>query len=85
MHRVIFVFKCTNSIGPDVFDQYFVKSSHAYNMRRSNLDILLPKVRKEAAKKGCFYSGAEDFNSLPNDIKPITFLLAFKSTFGNIS
>ena len=58
MHRVIFVFECINSIGPEVFNQYFVKFSYAYNTRRNNLDILLPKVKTEAAKKGCFYSGA---------------------------
>ena len=48
-------------------------------MRRNNVDYLLPKVRTEAAKKGCFYLGVKDFNSLPVDIKKMTSLLLFKS------
>ncbi len=43
------------------------------------MDYLLPKVRTEAAKKGCFYLGVKNFNSLPADIKQVTSLLLFKT------
>lgn len=48
------------------------------------LSRLFSKIIRQAAKKGCFNSGAKDFNSLPNDVKQITSLLALKSRLGNI-
>ena len=48
-----------------------MKSSHNYSIRRNGLDLLLPKVHKETAKKGCFYSGALAFNGLPSYLKEI--------------
>ena len=59
MHILSFVFKCVHNNAPDVFKEYFVKSSHNYFTRGNGLDLLVPKVHTESAKKGCFYSGAQ--------------------------
>ena len=58
MHNLTFVFKCLHNIAPDLFKSYFIYSSHVYSTRRNGLDILIPKVRTESAKKGTFYAGA---------------------------
>ena len=51
MHIVTFVFKCIHNNAPDLFKEYFVKTSHNYSTRRNGLDILVPKVSTETAKK----------------------------------
>ena len=43
----------------------FIKSSHNNSTMHNGLDLLIPKVRTESAKKGCFYSGAQAFTYLP--------------------
>ena len=79
MHILTFVFKCVQSNAPDVFKEYFVKSSHNYFTRRNGLDLLVPNVHTESAKKGCFYSGAQAFNNLPPNLKELESLLMFKT------
>lgn len=59
MHISTFVFKCVNNIAPEMFKEYFVKLSHNYFTRRNGLDLLVPIVHTESARKGCFYSGAQ--------------------------
>ena len=71
LHRVYFVFKCLNCNGPEFFRQYFTKSSHCHYTRRNGLDLILPKVNIEIAKKGSFYLGAKDFNGLPKEVKTV--------------
>ena len=58
MHNLTFVFKCLHNIAPDLFKNYFIRSSHVYSTRRNGLDILIPKVRTESAENGTFYTGA---------------------------
>ena len=70
MHIVTFVLKCVHNNAPDLFKEYFVKSSHNYSTRRNGLDILVSKVSTETAKKGCYYFGAQVFNNnLPSSMK----------------
>ena len=59
MHILTFALKCVHYNAPDVFKEYFVKSSHNYFTRRNGLDPLVPNVHTKSAKKGCFYSGAQ--------------------------
>ena len=59
MHNLSFVYKCLQNIAPDLIKSYFIKSSDVYSIRGNGLDILIPKVRTESAKKGTFYSGAQ--------------------------
>lgn len=79
MHISTFVFKCVNNIAPEMFKEYFVKLSHNYFTRRNGLDLLVPIVHTESAKKGCFYSGAQAFNNLPPNLKELESLLMFKT------
>ena len=59
--------------------QIFVKISRYYSTRRSGLDILVPMVSTEKAKKGCYYFRAQAFNNLSSSIKEIKCLLIFKT------
>ena len=79
MHIVAFVFKCVHNNAPDLFKKYFVKISHNYSTRQNGLDILVPQVSTETAKKGCYYFGAQVFNNLPSSMKETESLLIFKT------
>ena len=75
MHIETFVFKCLHNNAPDLFKEYFVKTSHNYSTRCNGLDILVPKVSTESAKKGCYFFGAQVFNNLPSNMKEAESLL----------
>ena len=79
MHIVTFVFKCVHNIAPDLFKEYFVRTFHNYSTRRNGLDIFVPKVSTESAKKGCYFFGAQVFNNLPSSMKETESLLIFKT------
>ena len=48
-----------------------------YSTRRNGLDILIPKVRTESAKKRTFYTGAPAFNNLPPHLKEADSIVIF--------
>ena len=73
MHNFTFVFKCVHNTAPDLFKSYFIKSSHVYSTRCNGLDIFIPKVHTESAKKGTFYTGAQAFNNLPPHLKEVDY------------
>ena len=79
MHIVTFVFKCVHNNAPDLFKEYFVKTSHDHFTRRNGLDILVPKVSTETAKKGCYYFSAQVFSNLPSSMSVTESLLIFKT------
>ena len=54
-------------------------SSHNYSTRRNGLDLLIPTVRTESAKKGSFYSGAQAFNNLSPFLEGVESLAVFKT------
>ena len=70
---------CPQHYAPDLFKEYFVKTSHNYSTRCNGLDMLVPKVSTETAKKGCYYFGAQVFNNLPSSVKESESLLVFKT------
>ena len=78
MHNVTFVFKCVHNNAPDLFRD-FIKSSHNYSTKRNGLDLLIPKVRTESAKKGSFYTGVQAFCNLPPFLEEVESLLVFKT------
>ena len=84
IHRLVFVFKCLKFEGPKFFQDYYSISYHPYATRRNGIDVTLPKVRTEVAKKGCFYLGAKQFNDLPFEVKLVSSLLIFKSKLGEM-
>ena len=80
MHIVTFVFKCVHNNVPYLFKEYFVKTPHIYSTRRNNgLDITVPKVSTESAKRGCYFFGAHFFNNIPSSIKETESLLIVKT------
>ena len=79
MHNLTYVYKCLQNIAPDLIKSYFIKSSDVYSIRGIGLDILIPKVRTESAKKGTFYSGAQAFNDLPPHLKEVDSIVIFKT------
>ena len=84
MHNLTFVFKCLHNIAPDLFKNYFIRSSHVYSTRRNGLDILIPKVSTESAKNGTFYTGAQAFNNLPPHLKEVYSIVIFKTLLNGI-
>ena len=60
-----------HNIAPDLFKSYFIRSSRVYSTRCNGLDILIPQVRTESAKKGTFYTGAQAFNNLPPRLQKV--------------
>ena len=63
---------------------FIIRSSHVYSTRRNGLDILMPKVRTESAKKGTFYTGAQAFNNLPPHLKEADSIVIFKTLLNDI-
>ena len=55
-----------------------------YSTRRNGLDILIPKVRTESAKKGTFYTGAQAFSNLPPHLKEVDSIVIFKTLLNDI-
>ena len=84
MHNLTFVFEYLHNIAPDLFKSYFMKFSHIYSTRRNGLDILIPKVRSESAKKGTFYTGAQPFNNLPPHLKEVNYMVICKTRLNDI-
>ena len=56
MHIVTFVFKCVRNIAPDLFKDYFVKTSHDYFTRRKGLDIFIPRFQLNLQRKVVIFS-----------------------------
>ena len=67
--------QCSRSF-QGVFCQHFTQ---LLDTRRNGLDILVPKVSTETAKKGCYYYGAQVFNNLLSSMKETKSLLIFKT------
>ena len=51
---------------------------------RNGINIFIPKVKTEEAKKICYYTGAKEFNDLPLGIKSVISLLVFKACINGI-
>ena len=52
---------------------------HNYSTRRNGLDIFVPKISTETAKKGCYCFGAQVLNNLPSSMKETESLLILKT------
>ena len=48
------------------------------------LGSLFPKVRKESAKKGTFYTGAQVFNNLSPHLREVDSIVSFKTLLNDI-
>lgn len=56
MYIVTFECKCVHNNAPDLFKEYFVKTSHNYSTRRTGLEIYVPKVSTELQRKAFTFS-----------------------------
>ena len=70
--------------GQNFFQNYYSSSNNRYATRRTGIDLVLPKVKTEVAKKGCFCLGVRQFNELPSEVKLESSLLIFESKLAEI-
>ena len=80
-HIVIFVKKCLLGIVPPYMLNYFqINKSRSRYTTRNYMDISLPRIRLEIAKRSFFYTGALEYNNLPEAIKAIDSFKIFCRT-----
>ena len=63
---------------------YFILSSLHMFIPLGVINILIPKVRTESAKKGTFNTGAQAFNNLPLHLKRVDSVVIFKTQLNDI-
>ena len=63
---------------------YFILSSLHMFIPLGVINILIPKVRTESAKKGTFNTGAQAFNNLPLHLKRDDSVVIFKTQLNDI-
>ena len=57
---------------------YFKKILHHKETRGNNKNLLLPKVRTEAARKSFLFQGSKLYNKLPDALKQEQSIMNFK-------
>ena len=72
-HAILLVRKCLNGKVCSDFKDYFKINEHNLGTRDRNILLQIPKVKLEIAKNGFFFMGAKLYNSLPIDIREITY------------
>ena len=73
-----FVFRCLNKTAPEVFHDHFEKVDNQKATRANGINLNIPKVKTESAKRGFYYSGVKIYNALPSHLKTESFYLPFK-------
>ena len=73
-----FVFRCLNKTAPDVFHDHFEKIDHQKATSANGLNLKIPKVKTESAKRGFYFSGVKIYNALPSHLKTERFYPPFK-------
>ena len=73
------VFKYIHGLLPSPFDDTFTRLNREQNTRGNKLNLAIPRIRTEAAKKSFAYQGAMFYNKLPQELKEEYSLLLFKS------
>ena len=77
-HRCILVYKSLHGQCPSYVANKFQHLTHGYNTRNSqNLELL--KCRTNLGQKTLTYTGAKEWNSLPQNVKTSSSLAIFKS------
>ena len=62
----------------DLFSRRNV-SQNSYDLRNSETDLSIKKLKTKFLKKTFGYGGAVSWNSLPQDVKMTDFLIPFKT------
>ena len=84
LDQEVMVHKFLNGQCPQVLKQTFTKRSQVskYETRRSD-DLQVPRTRLEITKKSFSYKGAKVWNEIPNNIKNVESVAAFKKQAKN--
>ena len=76
---ILFMYKCMNGLGPEIFYGYFQRFNHGKRTRVNGINLELPKAKLKAFRKSIKHQGPLLFNKLPAELKSETSLLLFKS------
>ena len=75
----VLMFKCVNGTAPDYLqDMFSFYNDQTYNLRRSNMDLIIPKPKTETLKRSFSYTGAVKWNCLPEAIRQSPNIDTFK-------
>ena len=78
-HKLIMMYKILRDMTPTYLKNDFILGNDGvYNLRGSNVNVMLPKPKTNFLKKRFRFSGARLWNSLPTDTKLQNMLLSFK-------
>ena len=78
-HRVVMAFKYLNGyIDYHKFNVHYNKDVHNHHTRRRH-DIRLPFAKRNWGKQTLLYTLADDWNSLPDDLRDVKNLQSFKA------
>ena len=72
------MFKCVHGLAPNLFEKYFCKQNHTKGTRGNNVNLVVPPIRTEAARKTFFYQGTQIYNKLPTTLETETLFLGLK-------
>ena len=79
MQVMVFIYKIKNQLAPeylmDILDE--TNPTHSYGTRQRN-DFYLSRVNKTSTMNNVFYKGLRAYNNLPEHIKKLKNLVAFK-------
>ena len=76
--KALIMFKSLNKLAPVYLQDLFIERSTEYNLRNSFNKLSLPKPRTNYLKRSFSYSGAQLWNSLPENIRKIKSTGQFK-------
>ena len=83
-NKLILMYKILNNHTVPNLNELFCKRNtiqNDYNLRSSDTDLLLPKPNSEFLKKSFRYSGAMQWNHLPEDFKKSETLFSLKRKY----
>ena len=83
IHTCLLVKKCLIGEVCSNFIEYFHLKKHLYNTRNNNIQVELPSIKLEFARKGFFFMGAKIYNELPAEIRQEENLNLFKNKIRN--
>ena len=78
-HKLIMIYKILRDEAPTYLKNDFILGNDGvYNLRGSNVNVILPKPKTNFLKKSFKFSGAKLWNNLPLNTKLQNTLLSFK-------
>ena len=72
------VFKCLNGLAPRIFEKHFKRLDHQKDTRGNRSNLVVPRIRTEAARKAFSYQGVKIYNRLPPELKNENSFVRFK-------